>query len=229
LLVVFACTAEPAIDQDTPREPRPAGPDYAAIRERLESRRVTLAREWRDDPGRAVRRGRELLVATLRDELLPAWNGTPWAMNGTSQVPLQGSIACGYFISTTLQHAGFRVERARLGQQASEHITRSLVTSEPIWRSSDWTIERFVAKLRRGGNGIYLVGLDNHVGFVIVDGADTWFHHAGPRAGVAREPALTASFLSTSRYREAAKLFDDALVEKWLREIAIETVLPRRR
>jgi hypothetical protein len=46
---------------------------------------------------------------------------------------------------------------------------------------------------------------------------------------VRREPALTASFLSTSHYREAAKLFDDALVEKWLRGAQITTVLPRAR
>jgi hypothetical protein len=151
-------------------------------------------------------------------------------MNGVSQVPHEGSIACGYFVSTTLLHAGFRVERSRLGQQASELITRSLVTSEPIWRSSDQPIDAFIAKLRRGGPGIYLVGLDNHVGFVIVDGAETWFHHAGPGdEGVRREPARTASFLSTSRYREAAKLFDDELVEKWLRGTAIPTVLQRTR
>ena len=47
-------------------------------------------------------------MAALRDDLLPAWNGTAWAMNGTSQVPGRGSIACGYFVSTTLMHAGFR-------------------------------------------------------------------------------------------------------------------------
>jgi hypothetical protein len=210
------------------RTPEPSI-DYGGAREQLEARRVALARELRDHPDRrrdTLRRAREILVATLRDEILPAWNGTPWAMNGTSQVPRTGAIACGYFVSTTLLHAGFRVERARLGQQASEHITRSLVTSEPIWHTSDQPIDAFLARLRAGGPGIYLVGLDNHVGYVIVDGADTWFHHAAPGV-VRREPARTASFLSTSHYREAAKLFDDALVEKWLRGTAIETVVPR--
>ena len=55
------------------------------------------------------------------------------------------------------------------------------------------------------------------------DGDATWFHHAAPGM-VRREPARTASFLSTSHYREAAKLFDDALVEKWLRGASIDTV-----
>jgi len=142
------------------------------------------------------------------------------------QVPLEGRIACGYFVSTTLLHAGFDVERRLMGQQASEYITKSLVTEEPIWHSSEQPIDEFVTKLRKRGDGIYLVGLDNHVGFVIVDGENTWFHHSGPGV-VRREPALTASFLSTSHYRETAKLFDDALVEKWLRRTSIKTVLPK--
>lgn len=224
MLALAACDAASTADG------KPASPEqsYGAIRSRLEAKRQKLARELDRDRRRTLVRARELLVTTLRDELLPAWNGTPWAMNGTTQVPHEGAIACGYFVSTTLLHAGFQVERSRLGQQASELITRSLVTLEPIWVRSDQPIDPFVDKLRRGGDGIYLVGLDNHVGFVIVDGADTWFHHAGPgEAGVRREPALTASFLSTSRYREAAKLFDDALIEKWLRGTAIPTVLHR--
>jgi hypothetical protein len=221
ILLVAVATACSTAASRTPE------PDYTMIRERLEARRVALARELGRHPRATLERARELLIETMRDEILPAWNGTEWAMNGTSQVPHEGKIACGYFVSTTLLHAGFDVERVRMGQQASEHITRSLVTSEPIWHRSEQPIDQFVAKLRTRGDGIYLVGLDNHVGFVIVDGDDTWFHHSGPGV-VRREPALTASFLSTSRYREAAKLFDDALVEKWLRKTSIKTVLPRR-
>lgn len=206
----------------------PPAPDYETVRTKLETKRQQLAARLDVQPGPAIRRAREVLVTTLRDELLPAWNGTTWAMNGTSQTPREGKIACGYFVSTTLLHAGFQVERAKLGRQASEYITKSLVTRAPIWHTSEQPIAAFVERLRRGGDGIYLVGLDNHVGFVIVDGRDTWFHHSGPGV-VRREPALTASFLSTSHYREAAKLFDDALIEKWLRGTPIKTVLPRAR
>lgn len=204
--------------------------DYAEVRTRLEQERVALAKDFDKHPAKTIARAREILVETLRDDLLPAWNGTAWAMNGTSQVPHEGAIACGYFVSTTLLHAGFHVERVRMGQQASTYISRSLVDYESMWRTSDQPIDAFVDRLRKGGDGIYLVGLDNHVGFVIVDGEDTWFHHSGPgNAGVRREPARTASFLSTSRYREAAKLLDDALVERWLRGEDIPTVLPRKR
>jgi hypothetical protein len=207
----------------------PPEPDYATIRDRLEQKRIALAAELPAHRKQTLKRARTALIEALRDDILPAWNGTEWAMGGTSQVPHDGQIACGYFISTTLLHAGFQLERARLGQQASEYITRSLVTEEPIWQTSNQKIEDFIARLSKSGQGIYLVGLDNHVGFVIVDDDGAWFHHSGPGDGVRREPALTAAFLSTSRYRQAAKLFDDALVEKWLLGASIATVLPKRR
>lgn len=218
--IAAACTSA----ESPTAAPSSAGPEYASVRAQLEAKRARLARDLDKHRARTLQRARELLVSTLRDDLLPAWDDTPWAMNGTSQRPHEGAIACGYFVSTTLLHAGFRVERAVLGQQASEDITRSLVTSEPIWRTSEQPIDAFITRLRRGGDGIYLVGLDNHVGFVLVDGPDTWFHHAAP-GGVRRERAHTASFLSTSHYREAAKLFDDTLVEKWLRGTPIKTVI----
>jgi hypothetical protein len=210
--------------------PAAAARDYATVRDALEQKRTTLAAQLDAKPKQAIAAARKLLVTTLRDEILPAWNGTAWAMNGTSQTPREGAIACGYFVSTTLLHAGLDVERVRMGQQASMYITRSLVSTEPIRTSSDQPMDEFIAKVRRGGDGIYIVGLDTHVGYIIVEGADTWFHHSGPgEPGVRREPALTASFLSTSRYRQVAKLFDDALVERWLRGAAIPTVLPKKK
>lgn len=201
---------------------------YASSRSRLEARRVALARDLGRHRAKSLAEARELLVAALRDELLPAWDGTPWDFHGTSQAPREGKIACGYFVSTTLLHLGLQVERARMAQQASELIVRSLVSANPIRRSSDQPIDTFLAKARAGGDGVYLVGLDNHVGYLIVDGADTWFHHAGPHDVVKRERAREAPYLVSSRYRVIAKLFDDALVEKWLRGEPIATVTPRR-
>ena len=201
---------------------------YEGTRSQLEERRIALAGELGRRRAASLARARELLVATLRDEILPAWDGTVWDFGGTSQTPRQGKIACGYFVSTTLLHLGLQVERARMGQQASEHIAQSLVPAGAIRRSSDQPIEAFLAKVRAGGDGIYIVGLDNHVGFVIVDGTDTWFHHAGPHDVVKRERAREAPYLVASRYRVVARLFDDALVEDWLLGKQIATVTPKR-
>jgi hypothetical protein len=231
LVLLLACSrgdadphGAPPLGEDTPEASRATARGYASSRSRLEARRAALAGELGRDRARTLARARELLVATLRDEILPAWDGTTWDYSGTSQAPRQGKIACGYFVSTTLLHLGLRVDRAGMGQQASERIAQSLVTTSPIRRSSDQPIDAFLARVRAAGDGIYLAGLDNHVGFVIVDGADTWFHHAVPHDVVRREPAREAPYLVASRYRVFAGLFDDALVEKWLREEPIATV-----
>ena len=230
LVLLLGCSRGDA----DPRASAPAGSNrapersYPSIRSHLEAQRLALARDLDHHRASSLARARELLIATLRDEILPAWNGTPWDFSGTSQTPQQGKIACGYFVSTTLLHLGLQVERVRMAQQASEHIAQSLISTHPLRRSSDQPIDAFLAKVRSHGAGIYIVGLDNHVGFLIVDPADTWFHHAGPRDVVKREPAHEAPYLVASRYRVFGKLFDDALVESWLLGNQIATVTPKR-
>ena len=65
-----------------------------------------------------IAEARTVLTRSIYNDLLPAWYGTPWDFNGTSEVPQQGKIACGYFVSTILRDAGWKVERVRLAQQA---------------------------------------------------------------------------------------------------------------
>lgn len=47
-------------------------------------------------------------------------------------MPREGVIACGYLVSTVLQHAGFRVQRYKLAQQASEYIVRTLTPTAGV-------------------------------------------------------------------------------------------------
>ena len=65
------------------------------------------------------------MITTARAYLLTAidahfehWKGTPWDFNGTTRIPGQGTIACGYFVTTALQDAGFDLPRYRCGQMA---------------------------------------------------------------------------------------------------------------
>lgn len=203
--------------------PRGPGPLLAA--------RLDLGKAFRGASDEATRariraRARELLVQSLVDDVLPQWDGTPWAFHGTSTVPGQGTIACGYFVSTTLREAGLDVERVRLAQQASEKIVRTLVPAAKIRRFSDAPVLAFVTAVAQQGDGLYVVGLDDHVGYLVVQGGVVWFHHAsyvGAKV-VVREPAVLAKPLVKSRYRVVGKLFtDDRLVEAWLLGAAVPT------
>lgn len=195
-----------------------------AVRERRR-----LEKEWRAartpaDREQVLDRAAVALGRIVIDRILPSWNGTPWSFSGTAERPGRGSIACGYLVSTALEHAGLRVERRRLAQQAAEDIVLTLAPPERVVRFRRAPFELFLAAVARGGDGLYVVGLDYHVGFLVVDRGVVWFHHASNVAGgVLREPALLSIALVTSNYRVVGKLFDRELAHAWLAQSAVIT------
>ncbi|MFO0744790.1 MAG: hypothetical protein U1F43_03830 [Myxococcota bacterium] len=194
---------------------------YAARRAALEVDRVAWAKAWaRADA--ATRRGlvaraRARLEEAFRDDLMPAWAGTPWAFSGTSDTPGAGSIACGHFVATVLAHLGFDVPRLRLGRLASEHIARTFVAKGDVMRFSNASADAVVAAVAARGEGIYALGLDYHAGFLDVHGGQVDMCHASNlgSAEVVCEPAATSPAF-VSGYRVAARLFEDDMVTGWL-------------
>lgn len=105
-------------------------PDYSAIKQRIEADRLAFAASYvqADSAGRTVLidSARAYLFDRITEDILPAWHGTPWDFNGTTRTPRSGTIACGYFVNTVLQDAGFRLPRIKWSQMASEPITVKL-------------------------------------------------------------------------------------------------------
>ncbi|HHO53912.1 MAG TPA: hypothetical protein ENK18_24325 [Deltaproteobacteria bacterium] len=175
-----------ASDPGAPRPPDLPAPAMSTSREdprealrrrypegiaRLEAERLGLGagRGQRADPGRYVE-ARTLLLAALRDEILPAWAGTPWGFYGTADTPGQGSIACGHFLGTVIEDLGFRVDRLALGRQASEHIVETFAPADQIVRAWGVTSGDFVGEIAAQGDGVYLLGLDFHAATLDVQG-----------------------------------------------------------
>lgn len=120
---------------------------------------------------------RSRLEQELTKNIFPAWDGTPWDFNGTSQTPGKGKIACGYFVSTCLVHLGYDVNRIKLAQQPSQRIIRTFMKKSAMDISSKRSLSNIKQQLVHSGNGIYIVGLDTHVGFFTVqDGTITFVH-----------------------------------------------------
>lgn len=213
-------------------EPARADPLAEIASRRASFRRAFLSAQDGAERHKVLRKAARYLEGALIHTVLPRWDGTPWSFSGTSTTPGSGSIACGYFVSTTLREAGLRVERRRLAQQAAEDIIKTLAPPEAITRFSDAPMERFTETVAARGDGLYVVGLDIHVGFLIVRGGKVFFHHSsyvGPMT-VVREEAAASSPLVGSRYRVVAKLFtDDHLVESWLQDTPVPTKVPARR
>jgi hypothetical protein len=210
---------------------RPANPNtYKELLAKLEAERLSLASRFQaassaERPG-LIAEARTLLTRSIYDDLFPAWYGTPWDFNGISEIPRQGKIACGYFVSTVLRDAGYKVERVRLAQQASENIILSLTMDSFVRRFRRVAIGDFVKAVKEWGPGIYIVGLDIHVGFIVNTGDEVYFVHSSyvEPYMVIREKALESRILAGSNYRVLGNVFaDDALISAWLTRKAIPT------
>jgi hypothetical protein len=139
------------------------------------------------------------MTKALVEKIFPAWYGTPWDFNGHTNTPDTGEVACGYFVSTTLKHMGFNLNRYKLAQQASMIGTKSL---DPHENESFWgkSVDKLVEYFKPRPAGLWTVGLSYHVGFLYWDGAELYFIHSSylDPVAVVREKALESEALAQS-------------------------------
>lgn len=161
----------------------------------------------------------KIFTNAVAETIIPGWIGTAWNFNGTSETPKKGSIACGYFVTTVLRDAGLNLARVRLAQCASEQMITTLVQSKYIHRFSYVTMEAFIQSIKEQGYGLYIVGLDNHTGFIYDDGYEIYFIHStfvGTR-NVQKEKAALSWVLQQSKYKVLGKISsDEKVLERWI-------------
>lgn len=155
----------------------------------------------------------------ITHKIFPYWYGTKWDFNGTSQMPQEGSIACGYFVTTTLRDMGVPINRVKMAQCASEEMIRSLTSKEHIHHISNTSLAEFEKKMIGYGNGLYIIGLDNHTGFIYINGDEHYFIHSTGwfPFKVVKDQISESSVLSKSNYRVVGKISDDdAFLKRWV-------------
>ncbi|OFZ66216.1 MAG: hypothetical protein A3D92_02205 [Bacteroidetes bacterium RIFCSPHIGHO2_02_FULL_44_7] len=152
----------------------------------------------------------------LLNEIIPFWYGTPWDFNGYTAIPNQGEIACGYFVSTTLQHAGININRYHLAQQGGLNEAKSLAITDEHYETI-YGIDQLAKVLKeRYVDGLYFVGLDNHVGFLYIKHGTPYFLHSNYIENrVMIEKALTAPAFQSTIYVIADITTNELLLEKW--------------
>lgn len=194
-----------------------------ALKASLADWRANLAAKYASAPNEAARRevlddARVLLESTL-PAMMRTWLGTPWDFHGIASQPGEGKIACGYFVSTVLRDAGFKVHRYHLAQQPSENIMRTFLPRSSCKLSAGVDYDTFANELESAEPGIYIVGLDTHVGFVVVgDGKFRFIHSSGSRPwAVVDESRDEAFVLRNSNWRMLGNLTADReVLRKWL-------------
>ena len=160
-------------------------------------------------------------VKAISKDLFGQWESTPWDFNGTTSIPHQGSIACGYFVTAILQDMDVKLNRIKLSTCASSEMMRSLTPLQPIKRLNRLSYTDFNEQLKKYGKGVYVIGLDFHTGIIVNDGEENWFIHSNyiDRMGVTKEAVISSEALQSSKTRWIVSLTGDKdFVERWLRQ-----------
>lgn len=211
-------------DQVKPEELATLQANYKGTITTLGAKREELALAYRSaeggDRSAILEKARALLLEAFAGDLAPAWYGTEWDFNGVTQVPGEGQIACGYFVTTLLRDMGFDLQRVKLAQQPSQTIIRTTADTDSIKVIYDRPVSEFQAHIQQEGPGLYVVGLDRHTGFVLHDGEKVWFVHSSyyrPPFSVTAEPLEGQNPLAHSKYRVVGKILGNEMVRKWLK------------
>lgn len=226
-LLVASVPSHVAAGSDERRPRSRSAAEYADLVRSIEARRLGLSTRWAaggDRDAIAQRAAAEIRAAVI--DLARRWLGTRWGLGPPqAREPGPGKINCGTFVGTVLRDAGFRVDVGKLQRQPSQLIIRSFVGPPRTRRWSNASMERFLADMRRMGPGLFIVGLDFHVGLLVQTDRELRFIHASyVTRTVVDEPAAVAPPIVDSKYRVVGKLLDRANLEAWLegRPIAVQ-------
>jgi hypothetical protein len=163
---------------------------------------------------------RDFWVKSIGTDLYSKWHGTPWDFNGTTEIPGQGSIACGYFVTTVLRDMGCNINRIKLAVCPSLQMMKSLSSHQIISNLSNLDAAGFNDYFNKQGKGVYVIGLDYHTGIIVNDGTETWLIHSYyvRRQGVIKEPISTSGALRSSKTKWVTSLTgNNGFLAKWLK------------
>jgi hypothetical protein len=195
---------------------------YEQIRQRVLQRKQHIKRSLTNktlSPDSLYQMTKITLEDCILNKLIPFWYGTPWDFNGYTNKPNNGFIACGYFVSTILLHAGFSLNRYTLAQQNPylEAVSIQQNDSVQVYKNG---FDDFHNKFK-GCNleGLYFVGLDCHVGFLLFRANKLIFLHSSyvdPLCVTIENAENSPAFTNSEKYYIAEISTNRKLLDDWI-------------
>jgi len=171
---------------------------------------------------------RQEITQLLLQEIFPHWYGTEWDFNGYTAIPQKGEIACGYFVSTTLRDVGFKLNRYHLAQQAGYFAALSLQKKSKLRIIRDMSVNALQTHLLEElklAEGLYFIGLDNHVGYLLVHRNELYFIHSNYATDAVMMEHITDSLVFGSAVYVIADItHNDELIQKWIRGETVKII-----
>lgn len=204
-------------------KPAPDLERYEVLEDELNRWRVDLVSRYRSarspEHRAAVEHDARIILELIMPEMMRCWLGTGYDFNGVAERPGEGKIACGYYVSTLIRDAGFKVNRYTLAQQASQNILLSFTSKENCRLRVGEKYNRYADWLEAQEHGIYMIGLDTHVGFVVIQEDGMKFLHSSGigKAGVVEEFRDEAAAIKWSKWRMLGHFTTDPnVIRIWL-------------
>ncbi len=165
-----------------------------------------------------------IFIKQLLNNIIPYWYETEWNFNGYTSIPNQGTIACGYFVSTTLRDMGVNLNRYTLAQQGPENEAKSIaINLSEVMNFDNSNINKKLKKLKEG---LYFIGLDFHVGYLYIKNNIGYFLHSNYIDGkvMIENIDYSEAFISTNYY--VSKISENKrLIKKWLTKEEIQVII----
>ncbi len=193
-------------------------PSYSEAMEQIQDRREELAKNYRKSPTSELQAQVQAEIIASVEQLSGYWLGTRWALGAPqTSTPQKGKVNCGTFVGRVLRDAGFEVRVRKLQRQPSQLIIKSFVGRKRTRKFSNRSMKKFLASVREMGPGLFIIGLDFHVGLLLQTEDDLRFIHASfETETVVNEDAATAMPITSSRYRVVGKILSPANIKSWL-------------
>lgn len=202
---------------------------YQALKQRINADGRKLRRSFAASPAARSRRYAALEAELLHriDKIFASWIGSRWGLGmPQSTVPNKGKTNCGVFVAVVLRDAGFRLPIWKFNRQVAYHGIKSLAPRSKIRYLHGTSMKTFTERVRAMGPGLYLIGLDFHIGFLRVkpSGEVRFVHGSYITHKVMDEPAQSAVPIVQSRYRMVGKILQPALLRAWLKRRPIKVL-----
>ena len=201
--------------------------NYSDTKTNIEKERKTLKIKYLSSENKTntLSEARLKLTDFLYQDIINHWYTTKWSFEGHTETPKQGTIACGYFVSTTLRDVGFHLNRYKLAQKSPEDEAKVIACGTAIEKLQNISKQELKKYFLKQKDGIYFIGLDFHVGYIYKNNQEVYFIHSNyiDNKGVMKETVENSKAIVSSQYFIVSITHNDNLIKKWLLKEIVTT------
>lgn len=200
---------------------------YATIKTNINTSRKQLSQSYKISSNKSATliQIKDKFTNHLVNEIIPQWYETKWSFDGFTETPKKGTIACGYFVSTTLRDVGFNINRFKMAQKSPLEEAKIVACGNEIVtlrNKSKLELKNYFSTKK---DGVYFIGLDFHVGYIYKQGTNIHFINSNyiDNKGVIKEKIEDSKAIISDVYYITDITHNQKLVSKWLDNEIVST------